>query len=224
MEICVHGVQAPARSTSEKEIFMAVQDFESALQKRRSIYALGNTSPISDEEIVSLVKETVKHVPSAFNNQSARAVVLFGDASQKLWSIVLETLRKVVPAESFKSTEDKIASFAAGHGTILYFDDTEITEGLKKQFALYADNFSPWAEQANGMAQHAVWVALAQVGLGASLQHYNPLIDDEVKAAFGLPDTWRLRAQMPFGAIAAPAGEKDFAPIDERVKVFGLND
>ncbi|MCI1984648.1 MAG: nitroreductase family protein [Bifidobacteriaceae bacterium] len=203
---------------------MAVQDFEAALQKRRTIYALGNTSPISDEQIVSLVQDTVKHVPSAFNNQSARVVVLFGEESKKLWNIVLETLRKIVPADNFSSTEEKIAGFAAGHGTILYFDDAAVTDSLKEQFKLYADNFDPWAEQANGMVQHAVWVALAQAGLGASLQHYNPLIDDEVKSTFGLPAAWRLRAQMPFGAVAAPAGDKDFAPIEDRVKVFGLND
>ncbi|MCI1935215.1 MAG: nitroreductase family protein [Bifidobacteriaceae bacterium] len=201
---------------------MAVQDFEAALQKRRSIYALGNSSPISDEDLVTLIQDTVKYSPSAFNSQSARAVVLFGEANQKLWNIVLETLRKIVPADNFSSTENKIASFAAGHGTVLWFDDTEITENLKKQFSLYADNFDPWAEQSNGMAQHAVWIALAQVGLGASLQHYNPLIDDEVKSTFGLPTAWRLRAQMPFGSIEAPAGEKEFAPIEDRVKVFGL--
>lgn len=201
---------------------MAVQDFEAALQKRRSIYALGDSSPISDEDIVKLVKTTVKHVPSAFNNQSARVVVLFGEESKKLWNIVMETLRKIVPADNFASTEQKINSFAAGHGTVLYFDDTTITKSLEEQFKLYADNFKPWAEQANGMVQHAIWVAFAQVGLGASLQHYNPLIDDEVKKTFGLPEGWKLRAQMPFGAIEAPAGEKEFAPIDERVKVFGL--
>lgn len=201
---------------------MAVQDFEAALQKRRSIYALGGSSPIPDDKLVALIQETVKHVPSAFNNQSARAVVLFGEENQKLWNIVLETLRKIVPPDNFSSTENKIASFAAGHGTILWFDDTEITENLKKQFSLYADNFDPWAEQSNGMVQHAVWVALAEVGLGASLQHYNPLIDDEVRTTFGLPNEWRLRAQMPFGSIEAPAGEKEFAPIEDRVKVFGL--
>lgn len=203
---------------------MSVQDFETALQKRRSIYALKDSAPVSDSEIVSLVEETVKHVPSAFNNQSARAVILFGDDNQRLWKVVLETLRKIVPADNFQSTEEKIASFAAGHGTVLYFDDTAVTENLKEQFSLYADNFDPWAEQSNGMVQHAVWVALAQAGLGASLQHYNPLIDEEVAKTFGLPTTWRLRAQMPFGEIAAPAGEKEFAPIESRVKVFGLND
>lgn len=201
---------------------MSVQEYESALQKRRSIYALKGDSPISDTEIVTIVEETVKHVPSAFNNQAQRAVVLFGDESKKLWNIVLETLRGIVPADNFKSTEDKIAGFAAGHGTVLFFDDQSIVDTMKEQFSLYADNFDPWAMQASGMLQHAIWVAFAQVGLGASLQHYNPLIDDEVREAFNIPSTWVLRSQMPFGEIAAPAGEKEYAPIEQRVKVFGL--
>lgn len=202
---------------------MTFEDFDSALKKRRTIYALDSASPVSDQEIVDTISQTVKDVPSAFNNQSQRAVVLFGAEHKKLWNdIVLETLRTVVPADNFQPSEQKIAGFAAGHGTVLYFDETKITNSLKEQFPLYEDNFDPWAEQSNGMVQHAVWVALAQLNLGASLQHYNPLIDEQVKSAFGLPATWRLRAQMPFGAIAAPAGEKEYVPIEERVKVFGL--
>ena len=56
--------------------------------------------------------------------------------------------------------------------------------------------------------------------MGASLQHYNPLIDDEVKKTFNLPLEWRLVAQMPFGSITKPAGEKSFLPIEERVRVY----
>mgnify|MGYP001852288703 CR=1 FL=1 len=43
-----------------------------------------------------------------------------------------------------------------------------------------------------------------------SLQHYNPLIDEAIHQAFDLPETWKLRAEMPFGSIETPAGEKDY--------------
>jgi len=62
--------------------------------------------------------------------------------------------------------------------------------------------------------------ALELEGLGATLQHYNPLIDDEVKAAWHIPSSWKLIAQMPFGNPVSPAGEKEFQPLSERVKVF----
>ena len=71
------------------------------------------------------------------------------------------------------------------------------------------------------MAQYAVWLALAEVGLGATLQHYNPIIDQAVAEAWDIPTNWKLRAQMPFGSIEAPAGEKTYIDEEVRFKVFG---
>lgn len=71
------------------------------------------------------------------------------------------------------------------------------------------------------MTQFAIWTALELEGLGASLQHYNPLIDAKVTQTWGLPETWELNAQLVFGEKKGEAGEKTFEPIEERVKVFG---
>lgn len=196
------------------------KSFMEVLKNRRSIYGINSNAPISDEETVKIIKEAVKNVPSAFNNQSAKTVVLFNENHKKLWSIVKETLRKIVPPQNFESTEKKIDSFAAGHGTILYFDDTEITKNLMEKFPLYKDNFPIWSEQANGMVQFAIWCLLEEKGFGVNLQHYNPLIDNEVKKVFNIPDSWKLIAQMPFGTAVSSAGEKEFDNIDDRVKVF----
>ena len=194
--------------------------FLEAVKARRTFYAIGSGSPISDERIRELVGEAVQYVPTAFNSQSSRAVLLLGAAHKKLWSIVMETLRQIVPAGHFEKTEEKIKSFAAGHGTVLYFDDADTTNALMEKFPTYRDNFPAWAQQANGMLQFAVWTALEQEGLGASLQHYNPLIDDEVKAAWKLPQSWKLIAQMPFGEPNGEPGEKEFMPLDQRMATF----
>ncbi|SFG48759.1 nitroreductase family protein [Sporolactobacillus nakayamae] len=199
--------------------------FIEAIENRRSIYALDKNVKASKEEIIKTIQDAVKFAPSAFNSQSAHAVVLFGAESDKLWGeggIAETELRKVIPAgQSFESTAAKLASFNAGVGTVLFFEDQDVVKGLQEQFALYADNFPVWSEHSTGIAQFAVWTALSEIGVGASLQHYNPLIDEAVTAAFDLPKNWKLRGQMPFGNIAAPAGEKEFAPIDSRVKVIG---
>lgn len=192
-----------------------------AVDSRRTYYSIGSGSPIPDERILEVVGDMVLHVPSAFNSQSARTVVLLGRDHAKLWDITRETLRAIVPAAAFAKTEEKLASFAAGHGTILYFDDTAVTNALMEQFAAYRDNFPVWAQQANGMLQHAVWTALEQEGLGASLQHYNPLIDAAVKAAWDLPASWQLIAEMPFGVPTGAPGEKETQPLAERMRVFG---
>ncbi|MDU2242296.1 MAG: nitroreductase family protein [Paenibacillus sp.] len=197
-----------------------MSDFWNAVKTRRSIYAIGKDLPIAEDRVEEIVKNAVLYSPSSFNSQSARAVVLFGEQHDKLWDLTKETLRKVVPADSFGPTEEKMASFRSGRGTVLFFEDKTVIEGLQKQFALYADNFPVWAEQSNGILQYVVWTALADEGVGASLQHYNPLIDDEVRKEWGVPETWKLIAQMPFGKIEAPAGDKEFAPIDSRMKVF----
>ncbi|XBS69728.1 nitroreductase family protein [Acerihabitans sp. KWT182] len=194
--------------------------FLDAMTARRSIYAIGKKVNLSEDQIATLVKQAVKHSPSSFNSQSSRVVVLFGQQHEKLWDIVKETLRKRVPAESFATTATKLASFAAGKGTVLFFEDTQVIDVLQKQFAAYADNFPIWSEHSTGIAQFAVWSTLAQENIGATLQHYNPLIDDEVKSTWNLPDSWKLRAEMPFGSIEQAAKEKTFISDDERFRVL----
>jgi len=43
----------------------------------------------------------------------------------------------------------------------------------------------------------------------------------QVKEAIRLiPDSWKLRAQMDFGSIESPAGEKEFMNDEDRFKVL----
>ncbi len=197
-----------------------MSDFEQLISKRRSIYNLGKNINLTPAKIEELVKSAVQYCPTPFNSQSGRAVLLFGNASKKLWNITEKHLQKVTPPEKFSATQSKIASFAAGAGTVLFFIDDDITKNLQSKFPLYAEQFSVWAEQAQGMLQYIVWTLLAEHHIGASLQHYNPLIDEDVRQSFNLPANWRLTAQMPFGSIEQPADDKTFQPLEQRVKIF----
>lgn len=195
--------------------------FNSLTANRRSIYALGDNLSQTPEEVFDLVKQTIKNSPTAFNSQTVRAVVLFGKSSDKVWEIVEDALRKIAKSpDAFEKTKAKIDSFKAGYGTILYFTDTTIVHQLENDYPSYAANFANWAEQGLGGAQQAVWTALAEQGIGASLQHYNPLIDDAIHQAFNLPTDWQLRAEMPFGSIEAPAGEKAHLDDEEMFKLI----
>lgn len=94
--------------------------FREALRHRRSYYALAPESPIDDARIEEIVRFAIKHVPSAFNSQSTRAVLLLHEHHDELWKIVKRTLRAIVPEGAFARTEEKIEhSFAAGYGTVL---------------------------------------------------------------------------------------------------------
>jgi predicted oxidoreductase (fatty acid repression mutant protein) len=194
--------------------------FIDALKKRRTQYALGKDLPISQTEVTSLIKEAVRHAPSSFNSQSSRAVILFGAQSVKFWNLVKDALQKIVPADSFAQTAQRIDSFAAGAGTVLFFEDQDVIKGLQEQFALYADNFPIWSEHSTGIAQYAVWTALANANIGASLQHYNPIVDAAIQKEWSVPASWKLRAQMPFGSHQAPFGDKAFMDDDQRFRVF----
>lgn len=191
------------------------------LKNRRSIYNIGKNVSLSDEDIVSLVKAVVKESPSSFNSQTSRAVVLFGDQHQKLWDLTEEAVVASIPeGQETASTVAKMDSFRAGYGTVLFFEDYDVVRALQEQFALYADNFPVWAEQSTGIASMSVWAAFAENNIGASLQHYNPLIDDKVAETWGLPKNWVLRGQMPFGSIEEAAGEKEYMNDEERFRVF----
>lgn len=196
------------------------KSFKEAIQSRRTYYGISDKSPITDEAIEDIVKHAVTHVPSAFNSQSTRVVLLLGDQHKRLWNIVMETLRQIVPAAAFASTEAKVNGFAAGHGTVLYFEDDSVVKGLQDAFPSYAANFPVWSQQTSAMHQFAIWTMLEDGGLGVNVQHYNPLIDDEVRVTWNIPSTWRLIAEMPFGTPTEGPGEKAYAPLDERVKVY----
>lgn len=197
------------------------RDFKEALENRRSCYNLDNKVSISDNEIKDILNFAVKHVPSAFNSQSTRVVLLLGDHHKKLWNIVKETLRKLVSAETFKSTEAKVdGAFLSGYGTVLFFEDEQVIKSLQESLPDYKNNFPILSQQTSAMHQLAIWTMLEDAGLGASLQHYNPLIDDEVKRTWKLDSNWKLIAQMPFGNPTAKPGKKEYKPLEGRVKFF----
>ncbi|MDM5212892.1 nitroreductase family protein [Peribacillus sp. NJ4] len=196
------------------------KDFYTAIKERRSYYGINKEVQVSDEKIKEIVEFAVKHTPSAFNSQSSRLIVLSGSAHDKLWDITTQALRKAVGEGDFSGTQQKMDSFKAGYGTILFFEDESVVKSLQEQFATYADNFPIWSQQTSGMHQLVVWTALEAEGLGATLQHYNPLIDDEVKKAWDVPSNWKLIAQMPFGNPTAQPGDKEFKPLEDRIKYY----
>lgn len=195
---------------------------QQAFDERRSIYALGNELPVEPQAIVNMAERVLLHTPSAFNSQSSRLVVLFGDKHQQLWDIAEEKLREAVGDGDFSGSQQKLDGFRAAAGTVLFYEDRKVTQSLQEQFALYADSFPAWAEHTSAMHQFAMWTELRTLNVGANLQHYNPLVDADAAAAFSIPESWDLVAQMPFGNILEAAGEKTFQPLNERMKVLGL--
>ena len=202
-----------------KESLVTLQQ---AFDERRSVYALGNELPVELQAIVNMAERVLLHTPSAFNSQSSRLVVLFGAEHQRLWDIAEEKLRAAVGDGDFSGSKQKLDGFRAAAGTVLFYEDKNVTQSLQEQFALYADRFPVWAQQTSAMHQYAMWTELRTLNVGANLQHYNPLVDEDAAKAYAIRDSWELVAQMPFGNIVEPAGEKTYQPVSERMKVLGL--
>ncbi|EXJ83342.1 hypothetical protein A1O1_06963 [Capronia coronata CBS 617.96] len=196
--------------------------FLDAVKARRTIYALKHESPIPDSKIQEIVKQTILHVPSSFNSQSTRIVVLLGDDHTHLWEeIVKPAVKAVAPAEAWPQSEQRLNGFKNAYGTALFYEEPKDILKLQEAFPLYSENFPQWSEHTNAMHQFVLWTALEQEGFGANLQHYSPLIDDKIAAKWGVPGAWSLKAQLVFGTPAGEAGDKAFKPVEERVFVHG---
>lgn len=91
------------------------------VKARRTYYPLSKDLAISKDKVTEIVKDAVQHCPSSFNAQMTRAVVLFGDEHEKLWEMTKEVLKGMLPAESFKPTEDKLNMFKAAAGSVRLF-------------------------------------------------------------------------------------------------------
>lgn len=194
-----------------------IMNFIDMLKTRRSVYKLNNQLPISENKVIEIIKDVVKYVPDAFNMKSQRVLVITGNKNTEFWNGVYDIL---VSVTSGKISRDKIDSFKTGFGTILYFYDRDVVDNYKKQFSLYANNFDIWAVQSNAMLQFAIWTAFANVEIGASLQHYNPVIDEMVRKKFDVSDNWVLNAQMPFGGIANNPEIKPEENVMQRIRII----
>ncbi|KAH8811143.1 Nitroreductase-like protein [Xylogone sp. PMI_703] len=200
---------------------MSSKIFLDIVKNRRTIYQLQKSSTISDKQIKDIITQAVLHVPSPFNLQSARIILLLGKEHDKVWEITKEALKKILPAERYPATEQKLDGFKAAYGTVLFFDSRSSVSSMQEKFPRYATRFPTWAAQSNAMHQFAIWTALEAEGLGCNLQHYNPIIDERVAAEWNVPSDWELDAQLVFGAPVGQAGEKTFLDVDERFKVYG---
>ena len=198
------------------------RDFIEAIKHRHTYYDIGDSMLTTRQRVVDIIDTALLNVPSAFNVQSARIIILFDKHHDKLWEITKGVLREIVPAKSFERTEQKIDKcFAAGCGTILFFEDTEAVDAQKREMPTYAEVFDVYSAQGSAMCQFAIWTMLCDAGYGASLQHYNPLIDKLVAEQWNVPHTWRLMAQMPFGnPLKTPPAKVQYKALDERRIVF----
>jgi predicted oxidoreductase (fatty acid repression mutant protein) len=97
---------------------MSADSFLKIVSQRRSIYPLEAKSPVSDARIQEIIKEAILHVPSSFNSQSTRVVLLVKEEHNKFWEFVKEVIKSMIPAEQFEKSVVRLNGFQAGYGTV----------------------------------------------------------------------------------------------------------
>lgn len=195
-------------------------NFNDAIEKRRSIYGLSKEATVSIDKIEEIIKFSLKHTPTPFNIQNGRAVLLTGDKADFIWQLTEDKLRAITDEGAFKAAKEKLDSFRNSFATIAFFEDTKDVKELQEKFPLYKDSFPEWSSQAMGILIGNVWVGLATVDMGASLQHYQNLIGEDLKRELKLPESWKMVAQMPIGKIFVNPGTKEFKSLDEMYRKF----
>ena len=166
------------------------RNIENLLRLRRSRYGLDAFVGVAQDRVEELVRETLMYVPSAFNSQSTRIVLLRGMAHRRFWDKVCERIREIVSEEAFEKSRRKIErGFASGAGTLLFYEDDAVVDELKRAFPLYAGDIPTYSQHTSAMHQMVLWLLLTGEGLGASLQHYDALVAE--RKALLVSDAWR---------------------------------
>ena len=197
-----------------------------AAETRLSCYTLTKESPLADSRIYEIVGFAIKHAPSSFNVQSARAVILTKAEHDRLWNLADQTAKTTRSEKEYGMLQKMIGGFAAAYGTVLWFEDLEALDGLAAKNPMFGHLVPQWGDHSSGMHQFIVWTALELEGLGCNLQHFNfmPEFSKEVSKQWDLPKSWQLKSQLVFGKPEdglVRKRERTYAPIEDRLKLIG---
>lgn len=203
----------------------SAQPFLDLISTRRTIYTLSPESTIPDSTLLHILRTVLEQTPSTFGSFTTRLHVAIGAEHHRLWDTITEVVQKVTPADRWADhTKPRLDGFRNAYATVLFFEDPTNTKKLQENFAFAKDHFPVWSQHTSAMHQFAVWTALANVGMGGNLQHYNPLVDAQVKELYGISADWNLVAQLVIGKpTAAPADKPTHmkASLEERLVVHG---
>lgn len=113
--------------------------FLDAVENRRTYYQISAKSPISDEAILAIIERSVMHVPSVFNCQAGRAILLLGNASKRAWECVKKEFLPILDKDDEayrKKQSEKIDEYAAGYGSVVVLEDQKIIQAMNEKMPL----------------------------------------------------------------------------------------
>lgn len=195
-----------------------MSELKDLLTKRRSHYAIGANTDVTAADVTAALNEVIPQVPSAFNSQATRVVVVSGEKNAQLWDLIKGVQQEVLDEATLNFMTPIMDGAREAVGTILFFEDRDAVEaGIPAN----EERRLVYKNHASANAQLTAWLALTELGLGANLQHFNigyeQGFDRAIRELLDVSETWELIAEMPFGSIEAPAAEKESIASSELV-------
>lgn len=92
--------------------------FLEAVARRRSQHALSDKCSVPDHRIQQIVGQALRDVPSTFNIQSTRAVILLRKDHKRFWDMVDQVLHSSLPVEVYSTLGPKVAGHRAAYGSV----------------------------------------------------------------------------------------------------------
>jgi predicted oxidoreductase (fatty acid repression mutant protein) len=173
------------------------------MTERRSIRRL-QPGPFSLETRDRLL-EAVRLTPAAYNLPPWR-VVLVQERRAALWAEIEHGFREHLDGDRLDRYLERLEGFASGVAVAMIFEDRAIERELREERGAESEVANSFVHQALGMAQLALWLAIAAEGLVTSLQHWDHLVGPRLAHFAGLPaERFRLVSIMPIGYAAEAA-------------------
>ncbi|MDQ3541422.1 MAG: nitroreductase family protein, partial [Chloroflexota bacterium] len=199
---CDTGVRLPEANTRRSK---APGAFADLLERRRSIRKLRD-GPLPPGAI-GRIATAASLVPSAFNASSWH-VVIVSERRDAFWEVVEIAFRAELSGDRLDRYLARLDGFRSGTGAVLVFEDRAGVESLTDSYQLPEETAQSYGQQAIGMVQLALWLAIVDEGLATSLQHWEALIEEPVTQFLDLPaGRFQLAATMPIGYPDEPPRE-----------------
>jgi predicted oxidoreductase (fatty acid repression mutant protein) len=169
-------------------------------QSRRSIRRLQD-GPFTPE-MRQRVLEAVRLTPAAYNLPPWR-VVLVHEQREEAWQQIEAAFRDHLSGERLDRNLGRLAGFRPGVALALIYEDLRVGRALRTEKGASDELATQFVQQALGMVQLSLWLALTAEGLSSSLQHWEAFLADRTEQLTGLPSAdFQLAAAMPIGYAA----------------------
>jgi hypothetical protein len=192
-------VDAPAAIDQEDDDDAALM-LHALFARRRSIRLLrpGPFAPEARERLLA----AVRHTPASYNLPPWH-VVLVHERRDALWAEIATGFRQALADDRLDRYLERLAGFASGVAVGLVFVDSAVERTLSEEKGLTPDVARTFVQQALGMVQLALWLAVTAEGMASSLQHWDDLVGPRLARFAGLdPERFQLVATMPIGYAA----------------------